>query len=328
MVAMRAAILREFGKALEISDVARPEVREGELLIRVEACGVCHSDVHLADGDWEALSRAAKLPLILGHEVAGVDVASGARVGVPWLRWSCGVCEYCLGGRETLCLKQRITGVMADGGYAEYMAAPASHAIAIPDGLSAVEAAPLFCAGVTAYKALKSSGLRAGQRVAVFGIGGLGHLAVQIAKKMGAAVLGVDLDEGKLAFAKECGAEEAMPAAEEKASRKWAPDVAVVTTASVAAYRTALRALKRGGTLMVVGMPKEDIALSVVPLVGGEIRVIGSAVGTREDCREMLALAAESGVRCRTETHRLEDVNDLFERLRGGGILGRAVLRL
>jgi propanol-preferring alcohol dehydrogenase len=326
MDAMRAAVLEEFGKPLVLGERERPEPGPGETLIRVEACGVCHSDVHLADGDWEALSRAVKLPLIPGHEVAGVEVATGARVGVPWLGWSCGECEYCGGGRETLCLKQRITGVMADGGYAEYMTVAASHAIAIPGGLSAVEAAPLFCAGVTAYKALKSSGLAEGGRVAVFGVGGLGHLAVQIAREMGAVVCGVDVEEPKLALARECGAQEAIPAGEEKALRKWAPEVAVVTAASVAAYRSALRSLKRGGTLMVVGMPKEDLSLAVVPLVGGEIRVMGSAVGTRADCREMLSLAAERGVRCRVEAHPLEAVNGLFERLRRGGVAGRAVL--
>lgn len=328
MVAMRAAVLREFQKPLVLEDRARPEPGPGEVLIRVEACGVCHSDVHLADGDWEALSRAAKLPLILGHEVAGVDVATGARVGVPWLGWSCGECGYCTGGRETLCLKQRITGVMMNGGYAEYMTAPASHAIPIPGGLSAVEAAPLFCAGVTAYKALKSGGVKAGVRVAVLGVGGLGHLAVQIGREMGAVVCGVDVDEAKLALARECGAAETMPAAEEKALRKWGPEVAVVTAGSVAAYRTALRALKRGGTLMVVGMPKEEIPLAVVPLVGGEIRVMGSAVGTRADCREVLELAARGGVRCRVEAHPLEEVNALFERLRRGAVPGRAVLTL
>jgi len=326
---MHAAILEQYGQPLVLADRPKPEPGPGEVLIRVEACGACHSDVHLADGDWDAMKRAAKLPLILGHEVAGVIEANKARVGIPWLGWSCGICDYCRQGRESLCQKQRITGVMTDGGYAQYMTAPISHAIRIPDGLSATEAAPLFCAGVTAFKAIKSSGLARGQRIAIFGVGGLGHLAIQIARQMGAVVCAIDVSAEKLEMARQCGAHEVVDASgeePEKALRTWGPEIAVVTAASGSAYRSAVKVVKRGGTIMVVGMPAQDLQLPVIPIVGGELRIIGSAVGTRQDVRDMLALAARTGIRCHVETQPLDQVNSVFERLRRGDVQGRIVL--
>lgn len=326
---MHAAILEEYGQPLVVADRPKPTPGPGEVLVRVEACGACHSDVHLADGDWAAMKRAAKLPLILGHEVAGVIESNNARVGIPWLGWSCGGCEYCLHGRESLCQKQRITGVMTDGGYAQYMTAPISHVIRIPDGLSATEAAPLFCAGVTAFKAIKSSGLARGQKVAIFGVGGLGHLAIQIARQMGAVVCAIDVSADKLEMAKECGAHEVIDASSDspdKALRTWGPEIAVVTAASGSAYRSAVNGVKRGGTIMVVGMPAQDLQLPVIPIVGGELRILGSAVGTRQDVRDLLALAAKTGIRCHVETQPLDQVNAVFERLRRGDVRGRIVL--
>src|SRR5271169_7176065 len=182
---MKAAILREIGKPVEIQEVATPVPGAGEVLIRVEACGVCHSDLHLAEGDWDLLRPITKVPLILGHEVAGTVAALGEgvnnlrvgdRVGVPWIHWTCGECEFCLENREELCLKQKVTGCMVDGGFAEYLLAPATHAAPLPASLSSVEAAPLLCAGLTVYKAMRAAGVSAGQRLAIFGVGGLGHL--------------------------------------------------------------------------------------------------------------------------------------------------------
>jgi propanol-preferring alcohol dehydrogenase len=185
---MKAAILHDFKKPLSIEEVERPHPEADEVLIQVEACGACHSDLHVADGDWTQLAGIVKRPLILGHEIAGRVVERGAavqdlkigdRVGVPWIYWTCGECEFCREGNENLCSRQKITGVTVDGGYAEFVKAPATHALKIPDGLSALEAAPLFCAGLTVYRALKGAGIVPGQRLAVFGIGGLGHLAVR-----------------------------------------------------------------------------------------------------------------------------------------------------
>ena len=198
---MKAAILREFKKPLSLEDVLRPVLDAEDVLMQVEACGVCHSDLHVADGDWPQFKGITKKPLILGHEIAGRVVEKGERVtdfqigdraGVPWIYWTCGACDFCREGNENLCAKQKITGVTVDGGFAEFVKVPASHAVRIPDGLSAIEAAPLFCAGVTVYRALRQARMVAGQRLAIFGIGGLGHFAVQLGRELGAEVTAVD----------------------------------------------------------------------------------------------------------------------------------------
>src|ERR1700726_3727203 len=212
---MRAAILREFKAPLTMEEVATPKLEPHEVLIEVQACGVCHSDLHVADGDWPQLVPITKTPLILGHEIAGRvvekgpsvnDLEVGDRVGVAWVLWTCGECEFCREGNENLCIKQQITGVTVDGGYAEFVKAPASHALKIPDGLSSVDAAPLFCAGVTVYRALHHARIQPGQRLAVFGVGGLGQLAVQIGRGLGATVCAVDVSEEKLEHARGLGA--------------------------------------------------------------------------------------------------------------------------
>src|SRR5216683_4100423 len=219
---MKAAVLNEFKGPLEFKEVPQPQLEPGDVLIKVEACGVCHSDLHVADGDWTQFARIVKKPLILGHEIAGRVVERGAavrelqvgdRVGVPWLHWSCGECEFCREGYENLCSKQKITGVTVDGGYAEFVKAPATHALKIPDGLSALEAAPLFCAGLTVYRALKGAGIVPGQRLAVFGIGGLGHLAVQFGRTFGAEVTAIDISPEKLELARSSGASDTLNAA-------------------------------------------------------------------------------------------------------------------
>src|ERR1700722_12834145 len=206
---MKAAILHDFKKQLTIEEVARPRPEPDEVLIQVEACGACHSDLHVADGDWPQLAGIVKRPLILGHEIAGhvvekdvavKDLRIGDRVGAPWIYWTCGECEFCREGNENLCSRQKITGVTVNGGYAEFVKVPASHAVRIPDSLSSVQAAPLFCAGVTVYRALKRSGILPGQLLAVFGIGGLGHLAVQFGQALGAEVVAMEISQQKLAL--------------------------------------------------------------------------------------------------------------------------------
>src|ERR1700674_6077086 len=200
---MKAAVLHSFKTPLSLEEVARPEAAEDEVLIEVEVCGVCHSDLHLADGDWTQFAGILKKPLILGHEIVGRVVERGGavssiegsiqvgdRVGVPWVQWTCAQWELCRDGNENLCARQRITGVMVDGGYAEYAKAPASHVVKIPETLSSELPAPLLCAGVTVHRALKQSKIRAGQRLAIFGVGGLGHLAVQISREAGVQVTG------------------------------------------------------------------------------------------------------------------------------------------
>ena len=339
---MKAAILHEFASPLEIQDVAPPEPGIGEVLIKVEACGVCHSDYHLAHGEWDMLRPITKLPLILGHEVAGrivsagddvKDLREGDRVGVPWLFYSCDECEYCLSGRETLCPKQKVTGCTVDGGYAEYVTAKASHVARVPHNLSSEEAAPLLCAGLTVYKSLRVADAQAGQRLVVFGVGGLGHLAVQLGKARGMEVGAVDLTEQKLELATECGADWVVNASESPAHRQvkahgGGGDVVMVTSASSAAYDTAMRSIKRGGVLAIVGMTPEPIKVSTVAMVSGEFRIVASAVGTRKDLAEVLELAAAGELRCRFETRPLHDINRVFDAMRDGKISGRIVLRM
>src|SRR5260370_25979210 len=212
---MKAAILHELKRPLTIEEVVQPKPAANEVLIEVQACGVCHSDLHVANGDWPQIVPITKTPLILGHEIAGrvvekgtsvSDLEVGDRVGVPWVHWTCGECEFCREGNENLCVKQQITGVTVDGGYAEFVKAPASHALKIPDGLSSIYAAPLFCAGVTVYRALKQSKISPGQRLAVFGVGGLGHLAIQIGQGLGADIAAIDISDEEAALAKSHGA--------------------------------------------------------------------------------------------------------------------------
>jgi alcohol dehydrogenase, propanol-preferring len=339
MGGMKAAILREFKKPLAIEEVERPKPGAGEILIKVEACGVCHSDLHVADGDWAQLARIVKRPLILGHEIAGRVVEKGAavqelqigdRVGVPWIHWTCGECEFCREGNENLCPKQKITGVTVDGGYAEFVKAPASHAAKIPNSLSSVDAAPLFCAGVTVYRALKYAKIKPGQRLAVLGIGGLGHLGVQIAREMGTEVTAIDISEGKLNLAKHLGASTTLNAAASdvvKEMRKiGGVHVALVTSAAKAAYEMAFSCLRPTGTLLVVGLPAESICFPPILMASLEVRIRASAVGTRQDLREVLAMAEAGKLRCQVGARPLTEANDVMDALRHGQISGRIVL--
>jgi propanol-preferring alcohol dehydrogenase len=335
---MKAALLHDFKKPLSIEEVERPHPEADEVLIQVEACGACHSDLHVADGDWTQLAGIVKRPLILGHEIAGHvvekgvavhDLKIGDRVGVPWIYWTCGECEFCREGNENLCTRQKITGVTVDGGYAEFVKAPATHALKIPDGLSAIEAAPLFCAGVTVYRALKGAGIVAGQRLAIFGIGGLGHLAVQIGRAFGAEVTAIDISEEKLELARSLGAASALAAtsdAVKQLRRKGGVHVALVTSAAKAAYDMAFSCLRPTGTLLVVGLPAENICFPPILMAGGEVRIRASAVGTRQDLREVLAMAAAGKLRCHVVKRPLAEANEALDLLRKGEVSGRIVL--
>ncbi|MGE0129781.1 MAG: alcohol dehydrogenase catalytic domain-containing protein [Blastocatellales bacterium] len=339
---MKAAVLHSFAEPLRIEEVPKPAPAAGEVLIKVVASGVCHSDLHLAMGEWDMLKLITKLPLILGHEVAGVieaagegvsDFKTGDRVGVPWLHWSCGECEFCRMGRETLCSKQQVTGCTVDGGFAEFVKAKASHTAKLPDSLSFEQAAPLLCAGLTVYSAMKKADVQAGQKVAVFGVGGLGHLAIQLAKAKGAEVIAVDVADDKLELARECGADIVVNAASGQAHKEikkatgGGAHVVMVTSGSRAAYETALRTIRKAGTLAIVGMAPEAVPLSTVAMVSGEYRIVASAVGSREDLREVLELAAEGKVKCRIETRAFDQVDNVLNEMKEGRLLGRVVLQ-
>jgi propanol-preferring alcohol dehydrogenase len=336
---MKAAVLHEFKTPLSIEDVEQPQPDEHEVLIEVEACGVCHSDLHVADGDWPQLVPITKRPLILGHEIAGrvvekgdavTDLAVGDRVGLPWVYWTCGACDFCHEGNENLCSKQKITGVTVDGGYAEFVKAPASHATRIPDELSSVDAAPLFCAGVTVYRALKHAKVRPGQRLAIFGVGGLGHLAVQIGVGLGAIVTAIDVSDEKLARAKSLGASATLNAATinvvKELRRAGGVHTALVTSASKKAYDTAFPCVRPTGTLLVVGLPSESLCFPPILMAAIEVHIQASSVGTREDLQEVLAMAAAGKIHCQTSTRPLAQVNEVFEELRNGQVSGRIVV--
>jgi len=293
-------------------------------------------------GEWDLLKPITKLPLVLGHEVTGTIAAAGDgvnefnvgdRVGVPWLHWTCGECEFCLMGRETLCSKQQVTGCTVDGGFAEFLKAKASHIAKLPDDLSFEEAAPLLCAGLTVHSAMKKSDAQAGQKVAVFGVGGLGHLAIQLAKAKGAEVVAVDVADDKLELARECGADITVNATTTQAHKEikkltgGGAHVVMVTSGSRAAYETALRSIRKAGALAIVGMAPEPVPLSTVAMVSGEYRIVGSAVGSREDLREVLQLAAEGKVKCRVERRDFTEAEDVLNEIKEGRLLGRVVLQ-
>jgi len=338
---MKAAVLHEFKAPLSLEEVARPEVGPDEVLIQVEVCGVCHSDLHVAEGDWTQFARIVKKPLILGHEIVGRVVERGAavrsfevgdRVGVPWVQWTCGQCEFCREGNENLCARQRITGVMVDGGYAEYAKAPASHVIKIPETLASEQAAPLLCAGVTVHRALKRSGIRAGQRLAVFGVGGLGDLAVQIGRAAGAVVTAIDVSDEKLTLAKSLGAVQTLNAATGDVVRELRGSggvhVALVTSAAKSAYDMAFYCVRPTGILLAVGLPAQNISFPPILMAAGEIRIQASAVGTREDLHEVLAVGAAGRVHCQVTPRPLAEVCEVLKELSRGAVSGRVVLRL
>jgi propanol-preferring alcohol dehydrogenase len=339
---MKAAVLRRIGAPLEIEALPLPEPKPGEVLIKVAACGVCHSDLHAVDGDWTPPPR---LPLIPGHEVTGhvaalgpdVDgLALGDAVGVPWMYSACGACEFCLAGMETICQSGQSTGYSKPGGYAEYMVASAAFAARLPKQVDLIEVAPILCAGVTTYRGLKRSGTRPGQWLAVVGIGGLGHIAVQYARAMGLRVVAVDIAPAKLALARRLGAELAIDAAEGDPAAAIKARIggvhgALVTAVATRAFEQALAMLRPAGTVVYIGVPggKGDAARnSIAAITAGELNIRGSNVGTRLDLEEAVDFAANGLVKAKIGTARLAAVNTVFERMRRGEIVGRVVLKI
>ena len=336
---MKAAVVNEFKSALEIKDVAIPTIGHGEILVKIEACGVCHTDLHAAHGDWPV---KPKLPLIPGHEGVGVVVEVGEgvkslkigdRVGIPWLFSACGECEYCLSGRETLCPNQENGGYSVDGGYAEYCKAPADYVARIPDGLDPIEVAPILCAGVTTYKALKVSEAKPGDWVAIYGIGGLGHIALQYAKAMGFNVIAVDIADEKLELATQLGADIAINGlknnpVETIKEKVGGVQAAVSVAVTKKAFEQAYQSVKRGGTLVVVGLPHDELPIPIFDTVLNGVTVKGSIVGTRKDMQEALDFAARGKVRSQIETAPLDSINEVFDNMVSGKINGRIVLTM
>jgi len=329
----RAVVLPVAGAAVTVSDTPIPQPPPGHALLQMEACGICHSDLFIA-----GMEKLPFTPLVLGHEgigrVAGLgdgvsNLALGDRLGVTFLAATCGVCEWCRTGRERYCPRQLNSGYTAQGALAGFASVPVQHLVRVPDQLSARDAAPMCCAGWTAYRAVKEAAIAPGATVAIFGMGGLGHLAVQFARHAGLRVAAVDVSEEKLALARSEGAEITVHA--ENAGRTLQKEhggveAAVVLTASVAATGQALRSLKRCGTLVQVGLAHGMAELPIVDTVLKGITIRGSFLGTREDLEEVFLLAAAGVVRPHIETHAIEDAPLLFEKLRRGELTGRAVI--
>jgi propanol-preferring alcohol dehydrogenase len=333
---MKAAVVHEFGGPLVVEEVATPVPEQGQVLVRVEASGLCHTDIHAAHGDWPVKPAP---PFIPGHEGVGIvervgpgvtRLHEGDRVAVPWLGWACGACEACASGWETLCPNARYTGYTVNGSFAEYVIAEAAFAGLVPAGIDPLDAAPLTCAGVTTYKAVKVSGARSSDLVAVFGIGGLGHLAMQYAQIAGATVAAVDILESKLDVAKHLGAAYTVnalthdPIAEIQAI--GGADAAIVLAATPLACEQAFASLKRNGTLVLVGLPKDNVMrLPIFETVLKGIKIVGSLVGTRVDLTETFDLHAAGRTTVVRETRRLDQVNEAMAEVLNGAVDARLV---
>ncbi|WP_087719946.1 alcohol dehydrogenase AdhP [Salinicola salarius] len=334
---MKAAVVTEFKQPLEIREVPIPEVGPGQVRMRVQASGVCHTDLHAAEGDWPVKPNP---PFIPGHEGVGYVEAVGAgvkhlkegdRIGVPWLYSACGHCEHCLSGWETLCETQQNTGYSVDGGYADYVLADANYVGHLPANADFIEIAPILCAGVTVYKGLKMSEVKSGQWVAISGIGGLGHVAVQYARAMGMHVAAVDVADDKLRLAERLGAELTINARERDPAALIKKEIggahgALVTAVSEKAFSQALGMVRRGGTIALNGLPPGEFSLSIFDMVLNGTTVRGSIVGTRQDLQEALDFAGEGQVRATVTADKLENVNEIFQRMHKGQIEGRVVL--
>jgi propanol-preferring alcohol dehydrogenase len=334
---MTAAVVEDFTKPLVVKRVPKPVPGAHEVLVRVETSGLCHTDIHAAHGDWPVKPAP---PFIPGHEGIGVveevgqgvdEVAIGDRVAMPWLGYACGTCDYCVSGWETLCLEQKNTGYTIDGGFAEYVKANSRYVVKVPKGVDPVDAAPLTCAGVTTYKAIKVAGTGPSDLVAIFGVGGLGHLALQYARIAGGRVIAVDLHDEKLALAKELGAEFTVNATREDPveaiQNLGGADQAVALAVAPSAFEQAYRSLRRGGTLVFVALPPENtVELPIFETVLNGITVVGSIVGTRVDLREVFELHAAGLTKVISEVRPLDSVNEAIAEVEAGTVPARIVL--
>lgn len=337
MMKMRAAVVApQCDGTVEIIERDIPEIKNGEVLVEVEYCGVCHTDLHVAAGDY-----GKKPGRVLGHEGIGIvksvapDVTRlkvGDRVSIAWMFESCGACEYCTTGRETLCRHVKNAGYTVDGGMATHCVVTANYAVKVPDGLDPAQASSITCAGVTTYKGIKVSGIRAGQWIALYGAGGLGNLAVQYAKKVfGAHVIAIDINDEKLAFAKEMGADFTINPLKEDSAKVIQEKIggahaAVVTAVSKVAFNAAVDCVRAGGRVVAIGLPPETMDLSIPRIVLDGIEIVGSLVGTRQDLAEAFQFGAEGLVVPLVQLRSLDEANDIFQEMRDGKIQGRMVI--
>ena len=333
-----AAVVHDFHAPLAIEQVPIAPLAADQIRVQIEACGLCHTDIHAAHGDWPVKPQP---PFIPGHEGVGhvvelgsavTEVTLGQRVAIPWLGFACGTCDYCVSGWETLCQEQKNTGYSVDGGFGQFATAYGRYVVAVPDGIDAIDAAPLTCAGVTTYKAVKVAGTRSSDLVAVFGVGGLGHLAIQYAKIAGGRVVAVDVFDDKLALARELGAEFTVNVTEqdpvEAIQALGGADQAIALAVSPHSFEQAYGSLRRGGTLVFVALPADnEIRLPIFETVLNGITVVGSIVGTRKDLREVFELHAAGLTRVISETRPLDHVNEAIADVEAGRVAARVVLQ-
>ncbi|WP_328907728.1 alcohol dehydrogenase AdhP [Streptomyces sp. NBC_00234] len=333
---MKAAVVRSFTEPLVLEDRPVPTPAAHQVLVRMETSGLCHTDIHAARGDWPVKPSP---PFVPGHEGIGIveavgdqvgHLAVGDRVAIPWLGEACGHCDHCVSGWETLCLQQQNSGYSVDGSHTEYALAHGTYVVPVPEGIDPLDAAPLTCAGVTTYKAVKVSGARPGTRALISGIGGLGHLALQYARIFGAETIAVDVTDEKLALAEELGADHVIDArvqdVAEEARRLGGVDAAISLAVSNESFGAAYGALRRGGTLVLVALPAEGaLELPVFDTVLNGTKVVGSIVGTREDLAEVFRLHALGRTRVVRETRALGDINTSIDEVLAGKVSGRLV---
>jgi propanol-preferring alcohol dehydrogenase len=334
---MKAAVVRSLGSPLTIEEVPIPSPGPGEVLVRIVATGVCHTDLHAADGDWPVKPSP---PFIPGHEGAGIvtELGSGVTnlkvgdpVGIAWLHDACGACEHCMTGWETLCESQHNSGYGVNGTFAEYAIGAAGYVGRLPANPDFAALAPILCAGVTTYKGIKETEARPGEWIAISGIGGLGHVAVQYAKAMGLHVVALDVTEEKLALARALGADAAVnpdAVAEVTEATKGGAHGVLVTAVSPRAFSQAIALTRRHGTVSLVGLPPGEFPTPIFDVVLKRITIRGSIVGTRKDLAEALAFAAEGKVKAHFHTAKLEDINHIFGDLKSGRVDGRMVVTL
>jgi propanol-preferring alcohol dehydrogenase len=335
---MKAAVVTDFHSPLQVQDLPIPEPGPGEVLVRIETSGLCHTDIHAAHGDWPVKPTP---PFIPGHEGVGLveklgtgvtTRAIGDRVAIAWLGYACGVCRYCIGGWETLCEKQQNSGYSVNGTFAEYAVAPAAFATLVPDGISSRDAAPLTCAGVTTYKAIKVARVAPAETVAIFGVGGLGHLALQYARIAGGFVIAVDVEDHKLTMATELGADHVVNARTtdpvEAIQALGGADVAVALAASPQSFDQAFRSLRRGGRLVCVALPADGtMTLPIFDTVLKGISIIGSIVGTRNDLADVFQLHAAGRTKVIAVDHKIDEVNQSIDDVLAGRIPARIVFQ-
>jgi propanol-preferring alcohol dehydrogenase len=335
---MKAAVVEKFGEPLVLKELDVPTVGRGQVLVKTEACGVCHTDLHARNGDWPVKPA---LPFTPGHEgigivtLVGADVTAvkvGDRVGVPWLYSACGHCEYCLSARETVCAEAQFGGYTRNGGFAEFIVADPNYVAHIPAGLAARNAAPLICAGITSYKGIKETGAQPGEWIVISGIGGLGHLGVQYARAMGLKVCAVDIDDGKLEHAKRLGADALVnardgdPVAAVKQATGGGAHGVLITAPSLPAFKQGVGMTRKFGTCVLVGIPPGEFPTPLFEVVANCITIRGSFVGTRRDMAEALAFAVDGKVKADIEVQPLSAINQVFERLGRGDVPSRVVL--